>query len=79
LEKVSRLGFTHIVSNPNLTTETTPDLIIKGHGQVMEYAAALNLPISALTVEERFYAALLPVYGKLLRAIHLYLRPTWLG
>jgi len=78
LERASKLRFTHIVSNPNLTTETTPDLIIAGHNQVMKYAEAMNLPISALTVEKRYYTALLPIYGELLRVIDLYLRPTWL-
>lgn len=78
LEGVANLKFTGIVSNPNLLGETTPDIIRKGHEMVVGFARDLDLPISYLTIEEKFYSELFPDYGAKLQVIDLYLKPNWL-
>jgi len=78
LETAAHLKFTGIVSNPNLLGETTLDLIRKGHAKVIGYSKALNIPVSYLTIERKFYADLYADYGESLQVINLYLRPEWM-
>ncbi|WP_054696916.1 hypothetical protein [Syntrophomonas palmitatica] len=78
LQKAGRRRFTAIISNPNLVEDTNLEVIMEGHRRVLELADALQLPVSCLTVEERFYNELPPEYQKITRTIKLYLRPEWL-
>ncbi|PKM76765.1 MAG: hypothetical protein CVU90_10710 [Firmicutes bacterium HGW-Firmicutes-15] len=78
LEGVANLKFTGIVSNPNLLGETSPDLIRDGHEMIVGFAEALDIPVSYLTIEEKFYSELFPDYGEKLQVIDLYLKPDWL-
>jgi len=78
LEKASGLHFTGIISNPNLMSDSTPDTVISGHHKVVGFSQAVGLPIKCLTVERRIYDSLFPLYGTLLQAIDLYLRPQWI-
>ena len=78
LEASAHLKFTGIVSNPNLLGETNPDLIKRGHAKVVGFSKALDIPVSYLTIERKFYSELFPVYGETLQVIDLYLRPEWM-
>lgn len=78
LEGAAHIPFTGIASNPNLLGETTPETIRAGHEKVLAFARAMNLPVSFLTVETKFYQALSGEYGEVLRKIDLYLKPDWL-
>ncbi len=78
LEGAAHIPFTGIVSNPNLLGETTLEIIKAGHEMVQAYARAINLPISYLTVEMKFYDALIKDYAEILQGIKLYLKPDWL-
>lgn len=78
LENASRVNFTGIISNPNLVEETTTDIIIEGHGQVLNWAETLNLPVRYLMVENRFYDALRPKYQNIIHRLSLHFRPEWL-
>ena len=78
LEASAHLKFTGIVSNPNLIGETSPDIIRRGHAQVLGFSKALDIPVSYLTIERKFYAELFPDYGETLQVINLYLRPEWM-
>ena len=78
LQKAGRRRFTSIISNPNLAEETNLEVILAGHRKVLELAAALQLPVSYLTVEEKFYKDLPPEYKTIARTIRLFLRPEWL-
>ncbi len=78
LERAGRMAFTGIISNPNLVEASDVSTIMEGHQRVQAYARAMNLPVSFLTVHERFYSELFPIYGSLLKKIRLYLRPDWL-
>lgn len=44
IEKSSRLKVTHLISNTNLSYETTPEHIIKGDEEVSKLSKDLNLP-----------------------------------
>jgi len=78
LQRAAGLRFTGIVSNPNLMVATTADTILSGHELVRTFSLAVGLPICCLTVEKRFYTSLYPLYGALLEAIELYLKPNWM-
>jgi hypothetical protein len=78
LETSAHMKFTGIVSNPNLLGETSPDIIRKGHAKVIDFSKALNIPVSSLTIEGKFYADLFPDYGETLQVINLFLRPEWM-
>jgi Mrp family chromosome partitioning ATPase len=78
LEGAAHLNFTGIVSNPNLVEETDIDVIINGHRKVEQYADKLKIPIRCLAVQEKFFAQLVPTYGKKLKKLKLFLRPHWL-
>jgi MinD-like ATPase involved in chromosome partitioning or flagellar assembly len=78
LERVANLKFTGIVSNPNLLSETNPEVIREGHELVAGFAKALDIPVAFLTIEEKFYDELFPDYGEQLQVINLYLKPSWL-
>ncbi len=78
LEASAHLKFTGIVSNPNLIGETSPDIIRRGHAKVLGFGKALDIPVSYLTIERKFYAELFPDYGETLQVINLYLRPEWM-
>ncbi len=52
IEASSRLSVSALVSNPNLMSQSTPDLFHKGHLVVQEAAMALALPIAFVVVSE---------------------------
>lgn len=78
LEKAAQLHFTGIISNPNLVEETDLEIIKSGHEKVVAYAQHFGIPVKYLTIEARFYNALQPKYGELLKIINLNLRPEWM-
>ncbi len=78
LEKVAKLEFTGIISNPNLVEETDIDIIKAGHEKVMKYAEFFALPIKFLTIEAKFHETLKPIYKDLLKIISLNVRPEWI-
>jgi len=78
LEGAASIKFTGIVSNPNLLGETTSDLIRNGHEKIISFGRALDIPVTYLTIERKFYAELFPCYGDTLQVINLYLKPEWL-
>ncbi|MCR4399771.1 MAG: hypothetical protein QHH05_06125 [Syntrophomonadaceae bacterium] len=79
LERASRIGFTGVVSNPNLASATDRAAIEEGHARVQEYARVLGLPVEFLVVEERFRGAVSQEWaGVPVRVITRYLEPEWM-
>ena len=79
IEQAARIPYTGIISNPNLLEETDQAIILAGHRQVCEYAAELELPVSALAVNAPFYEQLISCELEVpLLQLELYLRPGWL-
>jgi hypothetical protein len=54
IEDSARLKVTSLVSNPNLMSETSPDLLLRGHTLVEGFARELGLRIAFVCVERRW-------------------------
>jgi hypothetical protein len=54
IETSSRLQVTGLVSNPNLTVETTMDDIVQGNAKIEGYARELGMPIAFVCIERRW-------------------------
>ncbi len=78
LERAGRIEFNGIISNPNLVEETTLELIKEGHRRVVGFAKELEIPVTYLAVEDKYYQVLYPEYGNDLKSIKLFLRPDWI-
>jgi len=55
IETSSRLKINGLISNPNLASQTTALLIIKGHNIVKEFSKQVNIPIRYLMFDKKFY------------------------
>ena len=77
IERASRLKVTHLISNTNLSYETTKEHIIKGDREIVELSKAVNIP-HAYTVcsEELVEEVKGEVLGKIF-PIHIYMLPPW--
>lgn len=53
IERSARLRVSTLVSNPNMMSESTPDLFWQGHRHVLACAEALGLPVALAVVGER--------------------------
>jgi hypothetical protein len=51
VEATSRLKMTALISNPNLMNETTLELVLAGHQQVLDVSQAIGLPVALVCVE----------------------------
>lgn len=77
IERASRLKVTHLISNTNLSYETTVEDILKGDKEVMELSKKLNLPYKYVVcrkdlvdeIEGKVHAE---IYG-----IDIYMKPPW--
>lgn len=58
IELGSHLLTSALVSNPNLMSQSTPELFLEGHALVQKAAAALGLPLAFAVVSESLAAAL---------------------
>jgi len=82
IEQRSKLKIDSLVSNTNISTETSIDLILQGHQIVQEAAKKLNLSISQITI----YEDLIPdlpkeFYNKnkdIITPLKLYTRLKWM-
>jgi hypothetical protein len=77
IETASRLKVTHLISNTNLSYETTIEHIIKGDEVVSKLAKELNLP-HAYTVctEDKVEEVKEKVHGEIL-PIEIFMLPPW--
>lgn len=77
IESVSRLKVTHLISNTNLSYETTVEHILKGDKEVQELSEKLNIPY-AYTVCRRDLEKHIEnkVQGEIL-PIDIYMKPPW--
>ena len=77
IERASRLKVTHLISNTNLSYETTKEHIIKGDREIVELSKEINIP-HAYTVcsEELVEEVKGEVLGKIF-PIHIYMLPPW--
>ncbi|MBN1934454.1 MAG: hypothetical protein JW934_07300 [Anaerolineae bacterium] len=53
IEQSARLRVSTLVSNPNMMSESTPDLFWQGHRHVLVCAEALGVPVSLVAVGEK--------------------------
>jgi hypothetical protein len=58
IEASARVSVSHLVSNPNLMSESDPDLFSQGHRLVERAGEALGLPIAFAVASERLAPAL---------------------
>jgi hypothetical protein len=83
IERRSRLRISCLVSNPNLGDETSPEVILKGHGAVADISSATGLPVRFICVgesllevdgiEDVLVSLSLPVFP-----IRRYMLPPWM-
>lgn len=77
IERTSRLKVTHLISNTNMSYETTAEDILKGDKETMELSQKLHIPYKfaavrrdlAQSMEGKVHAELLPV--------DIYMKPPW--
>lgn len=77
IERASRLKVTHLISNTNLSYETTKEHIIKGDREIVELSKKLNIPHAYTVCSEELAEE---VKGKILGKIfpiHIYMLPPW--
>lgn len=77
IQYTSRLKITHLISNTNLSYETTEEDIIKGDREVEELSKQLEIPYK-YTVCRRDFAEKIQgkVHGEIL-PIDIYMKPPW--
>jgi hypothetical protein len=66
IEVSAKLRVSALVSNPNLMSESTPELFYRGHDKVLELAAALGLPVSWAVLSEALAAKMEPQVASVL-------------
>jgi KaiC/GvpD/RAD55 family RecA-like ATPase len=77
IERSSRLKVTHLISNTNLSYETTVEDILKGDREVMELSSKLNLPYKYVVCRKDLIDE---VRGKVhaeIYGIDIYMKPPW--
>ncbi len=77
IERVSRLKVTHLISNTNMSYETTEDDILRGDKEMRELSKKLNLPykytVCRRDLEESIKGK---VQGEII-PIDIYMKPPW--
>ncbi len=77
IQNSSRLKITHLISNTNLSYETTKDHIINGDRETAKIAKELNIPHAYTVCSEDMVSEVeKKVEGELL-PIHIYMLPPW--
>lgn len=64
IEASAGLRVSSLVSNPNLMSESTPELLEQGHSKVLEAAQALNVPVAWMVMSEALAAMIKPPVGE---------------
>jgi tRNA uridine 5-carbamoylmethylation protein Kti12 len=78
IEVASRLKVTHLISNTNMSYETTKEDILKGDKLVKELSEKLNLPYKYTMCRRDLVDSIVgQVSGEIL-PIDIYMRPKWL-
>lgn len=77
IENASRLKLTDIVSNTNLSYETTVECILAGHEKIQGVAEELGLPITYIGVQEDLESQISKEIGPDVFPIHRYMKPLW--
>lgn len=77
IERVSRLKVTHLISNTNLSYETTADHIIRGDGEMLKLSELTGLPyaytVCTLNMVDEIQGK---VHGDIF-PIDIYMKPPW--
>ena len=77
MEQLAALTTTHIIANPHLMGETTPELFVRGYEMVVEFAREIGLPVEfAMAAEEVVDSLRTKITGKLF-AIRRFWRVPW--
>lgn len=77
IQSASRLKITHLISNTNLSYETTEEHIISGDKETNELAKEINIPHAYTVCSEDMYSNLKDGSIGELFPIHLYMLPPW--
>jgi hypothetical protein len=78
IEQHSRLKITHLISNSNLSFETTADIVIQGYHITQAVSKKLNIPIKYITATEDIISQLPDEYKKLAFPLKIFMKPSWL-
>lgn len=77
IEKASRLKVTHLISNTNLSYETTVEDILKGDRSVMELSKKLNIPYKYLVCRKDLIPEVKDKVNAEIYGIDIYMKPPW--
>lgn len=77
IERASRLKVTHLISNTNLSYETTVEDILKGDREVLELSKKLNLPYKYVVCRKDFVDEVKDKVNAEVYGIDIYMRPPW--
>jgi hypothetical protein len=78
LQTLSALQTTHLIANPHLMGETTPDIFVRGWEMVSDFAREVSLPVEfAMVAEESADVIRAKITGKLL-VIRRFWRVPWI-
>lgn len=77
IEKSSRLNVTHLISNTNMSYETTIDDILKGDKIVKELSQKLNIPYKYIVCRHEFENDLKGKIDVDIFPIDIYMAPPW--
>lgn len=77
IERASRLKVTHLISNTNLSYETTKEHIIKGDREIAELSKELNIPHAYTVCSEELLNEVEGLVSGEILPIHIYMLPPW--
>ncbi|AYD39309.1 ATP-binding protein [Clostridium fermenticellae] len=77
IERASRLKVTHLISNTNMSYETTPLDIIKGDGKVLELSQKINIPYKYVVCLKKLEEEVKNKVHAELLTIDTYMKPPW--
>ncbi len=77
IERASRLKVTHLISNTNLSYETTKEHIIKGDMEIAEISKELDIPHAYTVCSEELVDEVEGKTSGKIFPIHIYMLPPW--
>ncbi|GIM29957.1 hypothetical protein CPJCM30710_26230 [Clostridium polyendosporum] len=79
IEQSSRLKVTDIISNTNLSYETTEEDILVGDREILKLSQILKIPYTYLTCRKDLISAIEGKVGAEVFPIDIYMKPPWIG
>ncbi|WP_373897513.1 ATP-binding protein [Haloimpatiens sp. FM7315] len=77
IEKSSRLKVSELISNTNMSYETTIEDILEGHRQTKELSKRLNIPYNNLVCRKDLVKEVLSKVDVNVYGIDIYMKPPW--